>query len=79
MKDYIDKEINRYTIESGLRARIDIAQMCGDALVKEYRERVASALLGVGIELIPSEHLKDHQYVVSRGVYEAAKQQLGLS
>jgi hypothetical protein len=35
--------------------------------------RCAETLLTAGITLIPCDHLLDHQFAVSRGVYEAAK------
>ena len=56
-----------------LREQLDLATKSGKALVEEHRERVAYGLMAVGIHLIPSDHLTDNQFVVSRGVYEAAK------
>jgi hypothetical protein len=47
--------------------------MSGQELVERYREDTARTLLSAGITLIPSEHLTDNQFVVSRGVYEAAR------
>lgn len=67
------RETQRQDLETGLMARLEIATMCGEKLVREYRERVAWTLMAAGIQLIPSDDLKDHQYVVSRGVYDAAK------
>ena len=57
----------------GLRARLEIMEMMGAKLVEEYREKTASTLLQAALTLIPSDHLQDHQFVVSRGVYEAAR------
>ena len=76
MKEYtgdMKREMERQDLETGLRARLEIASMCGKKLVQEYRERIALTLMAAGIQLIPSDDLKDHQYVVSRGVYDAAK------
>jgi len=47
--------------------------LTGKKLAEEYRNKCAAALVGAGITLIPSEDLEDHQFVVSRGVYDAAK------
>ncbi len=44
----------------------------GEKINQRYREGVASALLGGGITLIPNDALRDHEYMVSRAVYEAA-------
>jgi hypothetical protein len=60
-------------LDKALRAQIDLATKSGQALVEEHRERIAYGLMSVGIHLIPSDHLTDQQFVVSRGVYEAAK------
>lgn len=38
-----------------------------------YREKTAITLLRAGVSLIPCDYLQDHQFIVSRGVYEAAK------
>lgn len=56
-----------------ISAQMQAATLSGEKLVKEYRENIAQALISVGITLIPSDYLRDHEYVVSRGVYEAAK------
>ena len=71
--EQIQKDRENHELQSGLMARLEVARLSGEKLVDEYRERVAQALLQAGITLIPSDHLQDHQYVVSRGVYEAAK------
>lgn len=77
MDEYgLKREMERQDLETGLQARLQIAAMAGEKLVHEYRERVAWTLLAAGIDLIPSDHLKDHQFVVSRGVYDAAKRQV---
>lgn len=67
-RDRIANELGR-----SLKARLEIMQTMGKKLADEYREKVASALLESSLTLIPSDHLQDHQFVVSRGVYEAAK------
>lgn len=77
MRDEINTEMQREDFGRHFRARLDIAMMQGDKLVKQYRENVATALINAGITLIPSDHLRDHEYVVSRGVYEAAKKICG--
>lgn len=69
----IDRDRMANEIGNGLRARLEIMQMMGKKLADEYREKVASTLLEASLTLIPSDHLQDHQFVVSRGVYEAAK------
>jgi hypothetical protein len=60
-------------LEHSLRARLEVMEIMGRKCVEEYREKVACSLLTASLTLIPSEHLQDHQFVVSRGVYEAAK------
>jgi hypothetical protein len=67
-RDRIADEVGR-----GLWTRLEIMEMTGNRLAEEYRERVASSLLAASLTLIPSDHLLDHQFVVSRGVYEAAR------
>lgn len=44
----------------------------GQKINERYREGIASAFLGDGIVLIPNEHLKDHQFMVSPKIYDAA-------
>lgn len=56
-----------------LKARLHVMELVGKKLADEYREQVASTLLTASLTLIPSDHLQDHQFVVSRGVYEAAR------
>lgn len=58
-------------LTTALRARVD-AWSAG-VILDEARENQARVLLQAGVTLIPSEHLQDNQFVVSRGVYEAAK------
>jgi len=69
IKDAIDND----TLTSALRGRMDAAFKTGEELVKSHRESLAHALFSSGITLIPSDHLLDHQFVVSQGVYDAAK------
>jgi hypothetical protein len=56
-----------------LRARIDAACKSGEAIIEHHRMELANALLMTGICLTPSDHLQDHQFVVSQGVFNAAK------
>jgi hypothetical protein len=69
----VDRDIEADTLGRSIKARWDLLKMTGEKLVDEHRMRVAETLLSCGLTLIPSEHLLDHQFVVSRGVYEAAK------
>ena len=39
-------------------------------------DRRASILIAAGVTLIPSEHLKDNEFVVSQEIYDAAKRLL---
>lgn len=73
-----DKELERRDLESGIRAQIELMGMTGEKLINEFRQRCAETLLRSGMQLIPSDHLQDHQFMVSRGVYEAAKEIAGL-
>lgn len=66
-RDCIANELSR-----SMKARIELMQMTGKKLADEYRDKVACTLLEASLTLIPSDHLQDHQFVVSRGVYEAA-------
>ncbi len=54
-------------------ARLQAMGNSAKQLTEEYRFNCAKTLLSAGITLIPSDHLRDHEFVVSRGVYEAAK------
>lgn len=69
----INKDREFELLQNGLRTQLEIAMKSGKALVEEHRERVAYSLLSGGVHLIPSDNLTDSQFVVSRGVYEAAK------
>ena len=71
--DQIDKAITDDTLRRSMFARLQVMQMTGDKLVEEYRSKTAETLLSAGLTLIPSDHLQDHQFVVSRGIYEAAR------
>ena len=68
------KDVYDDTLSRGLMAKLDVMRLTGEKLVEEHRIRAAQALLSAGITLIPSTHLLDHQFVVSPGVYAAAKQ-----
>lgn len=76
-RDCFEKLVNDDTLSRGLMARVNLMRITGEKLVEEHRMRAAEALLAAGITLIPSEHLLDHQFVVSAGVYEAAKKLTG--
>lgn len=69
----IEKSIQDDTLMRSLRAQLDLMGKTGEKLIEEHRMRCAETLLTAGITLIPNDHLLDHQFVVSRGVYEAAK------
>jgi hypothetical protein len=69
----IEKTVNDDTLMRSLRAQLDLMGKTGEKLIEEHRMRCAETLLTAGITLIPCDHLLDHQFVVSRGVYEAAK------
>ena len=66
-------DINNDTLQKALYGRFEAMRMTGEKLVEEHRMKCAEALLSAGLCLIPSEHLEDNQFVVSRGVYEAVK------
>mgnify|MGYP001558054521 CR=1 FL=1 len=81
MSDLLDRDIEENTLRRAIKANLDclrVSGMTGKRLVEEHQMRVAETLLGAGITLIPSENLLDHQFCVSRGVYEAAKRISGL-
>ena len=67
----------RRVYENTFRARLLAAEKTGEKLRKEFQENCAEALLRAGLRLIPSDHLRDHEFVVSNGVYEAAKRICG--
>ena len=69
----VRQAIDQDLLTRAFRARLEISRMDGEELVYRYREDTARVLLSVGITLIPSDHLTDNQFVVSRGVYEAAR------
>lgn len=73
----VGKTVNDDTLIRALRAQLDLMGKTGEKLIEEHRMRCAETLLTAGTTLIPSDHLLDHQFVVSRGVYEAAKK-IGL-
>ena len=69
----IRSAMDRDTFSRALRASVDAWEKTGENLVEEHRQRAAEALFRAGLTLIPSQHLRDDQFVVSVGVYEAAK------
>ncbi len=70
--DY-SREIDRDTLSRAFFARLSTAEKSAEEFVREYRHNTAEVLMSIGICLIPSEHLRDDQFVVSQGVYDAAK------
>ena len=69
----IEDAIHGDTLGPGLMDRFQAMQLNGEKLIDEHRNGVAEVLFSCGISLIPSDHLLDHQFVVSRGVYDAAR------
>jgi len=69
----IEKTLRDDTLFRSLKAQLDIMGKTGEKLIEEHRSRCAETLMTAGITLIPCDHLLDHQFVVSRGVYDAAK------
>ena len=64
--DQLQKAITQDVHIKALRA---LSQVGADAAAKlraQHQEAVASCLLASGVNLIPSEHLSDNQFVVSR-------------
>ena len=72
----LQRQFEQHEMTSGLKARLAALDLTGPKLVKEYRENLAQAILAAGMTVIPLGSLQDHQIVVSRGVYDAAKQAL---
>lgn len=72
-ENLVRKTVNDDTLMRALRAQMDLMGKTGEKLIEEHRMRCAETLLTAGITLIPCDHLLDHQFAVSRGVYEAAK------
>ncbi len=68
----INNAINQDTLRRSLMARMEDARLSGERITEDYRNKIAETFLLAGITLFPSDTLLDHQYVVSRGVYEAA-------
>ena len=69
----VEKEIRCNDIRSAFLAQLYDVEKSGESLIEDYREKAAKALYSAGLQLIPSDHLQDHQFVVSRGVYKAAQ------
>lgn len=69
----VQKSVNDDTLFRSLRVQLDLMGKTGEKLVEEHRMRCAETLLTAGLTLIPCDGLLDHQFAVSRGVYEAAK------
>jgi hypothetical protein len=72
----VQKSVHDDTLQRALRAQMELMGQTGEKLVQEHRIRVAETLLTAGITLIPCDHLLDHQFAVSRGVYDAAKKMM---
>ncbi len=77
IEDYVRKTVEDDTLIRSLRAQMELMGKTGEKLIEEHRMRCAETLLTAGITLIPCDHLLDHQFAVSRGVYEAAKKKIG--
>lgn len=77
MSDWSDstfrRELEADTLNRAFRARLDAMRESAGNLLERHRHDAAMALLSAGICLIPSDHLQDHQFVVSRGVYDVAR------
>ena len=69
----VERQLESELFDRAFRARLGLIQMSGPKLLNEYRQRLAECLCSVGLTVIPSDHLRDHEFVVSREVYEAAK------
>lgn len=74
MESRINKTVEEDTLSRALRAQMQLLSLTGEKLIKEHQMRVAETLLSCGITMIPCEHLLDHQFAVSPGVYRAAKE-----
>lgn len=61
---------------NGPHYKPDVSRLMAESrrMTTEYRERTAQELLRAGIHLIPCDWLQDHQFVVSRGIYDAVQQ-----
>ena len=76
-RDFISEAIDADSLDRAFHGRLDAMRLTGEKLVKEHQHQCAMTLLQGGLTLIPSDHLLDHQFVVSRAVYEAAKRITG--
>lgn len=70
--EQIKRQLDADSLSRAFRARLEAMHATSSKLVERHRTECAEALLASGLSLIPSEHLRDHEFVVSRGVYEAA-------
>lgn len=61
-------------LSQAYRVRREIARMKLQEQRDQHRQEMALTLLKIGVVLIPSESLDDHEIVVSRAVYDAAKE-----
>lgn len=68
----IRRDIDDNTFARAFKARLEVARMSVEQRIEDYQMKMAETLLMAGINLIPSEHLRDHEFVVSRAVYNAA-------
>jgi Ni,Fe-hydrogenase maturation factor len=66
-------EIRGDTLSRAFLARLQAASMSMRELIEQHRHDIAMSMLSTGICLIPSDHLQDNQFVVSRGIYDAAR------
>lgn len=72
-KNYFESDIDADRLRRAFLARIQAAAANLEELAEEYRIDTVKTMMAVGISLIPSDHLLDNQFVVSRKMYEAAK------
>lgn len=70
------RAIDNDSLLRALKIRSDVMTLTGQKLINEYQERTAQTLLEASLTLIPCDTLRDHEFIVSRGVYEAAKRQI---
>ena len=71
--DKVDRDRLANESKNSPHARLEVMEMMGKKVTEEYREQVAGTLLAASLTIISSDYLLDHQFVVSRGVYEAAR------
>ena len=73
INDLVQQDIDADFLRRSMYARLELLNQTGQKLVKEFQLQTAKTLMASGCCLVPSDHLQDNQFCVSRGVYEAAK------